>query len=333
MGNYLDKVESIYKNTLGAADFRLNGQMTPEQVKAWVTHMQDKSDLLKKVNVVTRQRLTGATGMIAQNDEAFTWIEEGKEPVDTQIHKKKTTPYIMKEVLFAESVGYSVIDDNPEEGLVQKINDALAQSFSNSLQNLAINGRSENFYDPAILPANKGFMDLNEGFLQLATKAGNTTINKLILAANDTALNPAVVGPPAIPASIKDFDDVISRLVGKLPQEFRMGALVLMSDDDRLYRNNYLTNTVAGANRALAIAAMTAEAKQVIGDRAVYCPYFWPRDKLLLTKPENLEISLGANVVRTVVDYPDRRALRFFYRAFVDFNIVVNEEAAVAYIA
>ena len=305
MSEMLEKLENIYK--AAATDFKISGNLTDQQTEAWFTHVFEKGQFLSKVSRRLRSVLSGNTGFIAGSDEGFIEGTEGTEPADQTVHAQTFSQYLLRKLMLPAFVGYSVIDDNPEHGLLDKINDVNDQTAANSLQNLCINGISD---------AGGTFFNLMKGWIQLAKES--VTIKKVSLVANDPRYD--------------DLDALVEEMMLELPQENRgENVRFVCSDNERRTRNARLVqNSNAGAE-AIAIAAMTEEMKWTIGGVKVECPHKWPDGFFFLGDPENLEVDIHRTVRRTIEENPRKGGFDYTYRLQADCEIIHHEEACVAY--
>lgn len=313
--SYLEKLENIYK-AAGAVDFKIGGALTAQQTEAWFTNVRDKSEFLKRVSMRLRSKLSGNTGFISVGDNLFGRTAEGTEIGASNPETKKFSQYMLLPLDLRVPIGYSVIDDNPEHGLLEKINAVLDQGVANSLQNLAINGTLDDF--------SAGFLTLNKGWMTLAKASATTKKVLLTVAGNPTE---AATGLKFI-----NHDKTVRRMLQELPQEHRDRAVVLMSDDDRLARIDEVLAATDGAARVIAEAALSAEQKYQCGGKPVLTPHNWPDNFMMMTTPENLEIDVHSTVRRDIINRPERKSVDYVYSMYADMEIIHHDETVISYV-
>jgi len=310
VSDYLKKLEAIYK--AAATDFKLSGVLTDQQTQAWFTRVFTLDGFLQLVSRQLRGKLSGNTGFIEGSNTAFTRIVEGanEDPNATEADVQTTrfSTFLLQDLDVHAFVGYSVIDDNPEHGLLEKINQVIDQSIANSLLNLAINGTTDIYVNQ--------FLELGLGWVALAKASG--TINKVLLVTDDVRL--------------EDLDLLVMEMLLELPQHHRQGAAVIMSDNERLRRINRLVETTSGDARSIAIAAMTEETKNTIHGKPILTPHFWPDGFFMLSRPQNLEIDIHREVRRAILEKVRRKGFEYTYLAKADFELIHHAEAVAAYI-
>ena len=307
MTEYLKKLEGIYK--AAATDFKLSGVLTDQQTEAWFTHVFDKGQFLNRVRRALRALLSGNTGFIEGNNEALIRPVEGTEPTEIVTHSQRFSQYLLRDLMLPAFIGYSVIDDNPQHGLLAKINDVLDQNVSNSLQNLAINGTTDT-YTPG------QFFTQAIGWLQLAKDSA------------DTKKVPLVIDDPRFDA----LDDLVEEMTLELAQEYRAKAVIHMSDSEKIRRNRKLLQNSTAQAEAIAVASMTEETRNRIGNKPVITPYFWPDGVFVLGDPENLEVDIHRTVRRTIQEKPRRSGFEYTYSFRGDFEIIHHKALCIAYI-
>jgi len=309
LSDYLKKLEAIYK--AAATDFKLSGVLTDQQTQAWFTRVFELDGFLQLVSHRLRSKLTGNTGFIEGSNTVFTRVAEGNTTpyaAEADVQTTRFSKFLLQDLDVHAFVGYSVIDDNPEHGLLEKINQVIDQSIANSLLNLAINGTTDTFVSL--------FLELGLGWIALAKASG--TINKVLLVTDDVRL--------------EDLDLLVMEMLLELPQQHRMGAAVIMSDNERLRRINRLVETTSGDARSIAIAAMNTETKNTIHGKNILAPYFWPDGFFMLSRPQNLEISIHREVRRSIKEHERRKGFEYTYLTKADFELIHHVEACVAYI-
>lgn len=302
----LQQLEAIYK--AAATDFKISGVLTDQQTEAWFTNIFEKNAFLQAITRRLRSMLTGNTGFIEGNNQAFARPTEGTEPAELNTHTQRFSQYLLLDLMLPAFVGYSVIDDNPQHGLLDKINQVLDQNAANSLQNLAINGTLDD--------NSAGFFTLMKGWIQLAKDS--VTINKVLLVVDDIRLD--------------DLDSLVLEMLLELPQEYRSQAVIVMSDDERIRRNDRITRLSNSDAQAVAIAAMTEEQRNIIGTKRVVTPDFWPDQVFMLTVQANLEIDVHKTVRRTIEEKPRRQGFEYTYLTKADCEIIDHRGAVISYI-
>lgn len=305
MTDYLKKLELIYK--AAATDFMLSGNLTDQQTEAWFTHVFEKSAFLNMVARQLRDRLSGNTGFIEGNDQAFVRPVEGTEPANIVGHTQRFSTYLLLDLMLPGFVGYSVIDNNPSDGLLEKINTVLDQDAANSLQNLAINGTLDD--------NSSGFFTLNKGWIQLAKDSADT--KKVVLVADDWRFD--------------DLDALVHEMSLELAPEHRRGTVILMSDNERLRRNERLVRLSSSDAQAIAVATMTDDMRNTIGTKRVVTPDFWPDGVFALTRTDNLEVDIHRTVRRTIVEKPRKSGFEYTYLVRADMEIIHHKESCIAY--
>jgi len=313
--SYLQKLESIYK-AAGAVDFKIAGTLTDQQTRAWMSNVKNKNAFLKMISVRLRSDMSGNTGFINVPATLFGRTAEGTTMVGTNPITKEFSQYILKQLDARVPVGYSVMDDNPGEDLLPKINDVLDTGMGNSLLNLAINGTLDD--------ASAGFLTLMKGWVTKA-KASATTKKVLLTVAG----NPTEAGAGLV---LINHDKTVRRMVEQLPQEDRQGAVVIMSDNDRLKRIDEVLVSTSGDARVIAEAALSAEQKYQCGGRPVVTPDYWPDNFLMLTKLENIELNLHNKVRRTIKEFEENSSIDYIYNIKADCEIVHHAECCIAYV-
>jgi hypothetical protein len=308
--DYMKKLEAIYK--AAATDFKVNGVLTDQQTIAWMTHVFEKDAFLKRVGRQLRAEYTGNTGFIEGSDQVFVRVEEGNDDLpganEGTYHTQRFSKYALADLDVHAFIGYSVVDDNPTAGLLEKINQVLDQSVANSFLNLACNGTTD-VYAAA-------FLTLAKGWIQLAKDS--VTINKVLLVPDDERL--------------QDLDVLVMEMLLELPQEHREGVEVIMSDNERLRRINRIAETTSGDARSIALAAMTPEMKNNIHGKPITTPHYWPDGVIMLAKPGNLEVDVHKVVRREIKEVTRRKGFEYTYLTKADFEIIHHAEACVAYI-
>jgi len=310
ISDYLQKLQAIYK--AAATDFKLSGVLTDQQTLAWFTRVFTLDGFLQLVSRQLRSKLSGNTGFIEGSNTVFTRVAEGgnEDPATTEadVHTTRFAPFLLQDLDVHAFVGYSVVDDNPEHGLLEKINQVIDQSIANSLLNLAINGTTDVYVNQ--------FLELALGWVAIAKASG--TMNKVLLVADDVRL--------------EDLDRLVMEMLLELPQHHRMGAAVIMSDNERLRRINRLVETTSGDARSIAIAAMNEETKNTIHGKRVLTPNFWPDGFFMLTRTGNFEIDIHREVRRSIKEKERRKGFEYTYLTKADFEIIHHAEAVAAYI-
>jgi len=310
VSDYLRKLEAIYK--AAATDFKLSGVLTDQQTQAWFTRVFQLDGFLQLVSRQLRSKLTGNTGFIEGSNTAFTRVVEGgnEDPATTEanVHTTRFSTFALLDLDVHAFVGYSVVDDNPEHGLLEKINQVIDQSIANSLLNLAINGTTDVFVTQ--------FLELALGWFAIAK--ASATMNKVLLVADDVRLD--------------DLDSLVMEMLLELPQHHRMGAAVMMSDNERLRRINKLVETTSGDARSIALAAMTDSTKDNIHGKPIFTPNFWPDGFFMLTRTSNFEVDIHREVRRSIKEKERRKGFEYTYLAKADFEVIHHAEAVAAYI-
>ena len=310
ISDYLKKLEAIYK--AAATDFKLSGVLTDQQTQAWFTRVFQLDGFLQLVSRQLRSKLTGNTGFIEGSNTAFIRVAEGgnEDPVSTEadVHTTRFSTFLLQDLDVHAFVGYSVIDDNPEHGLLEKINQVIDQSIANSLLNLAINGTTDVYVNQ--------FLELGKGWVTLAKESA--TMNKVLLVADDERL--------------EDLERLVMEMLLELPQHHRMGAGIIMSDNERLRRINRLVETTSGDARSIALAAMNDSTKDNIHGKPIFTPNFWPDGFFMLTRTSNFEVDMHREVRRSIKEKERRKGFEYTYQARGDFEIIHHAEAVAAYI-
>jgi len=313
--SYLQKLEAIYK-AAGAVDFKIAGALTDQQTRAWMSNVKNKNAFLKMINVMLRKDLSGNTGFIDVPANLFGRTAEGTDITSTDPLVKAFSRYLLLKLDARVPVGYSVMDDNPGQDMLEKINDVLDVGMGNSLLNLAINGTADDF--------SAGFLTLMKGWVTLA-KASATTKKVLLTVAG----NPTEAGAGLV---LINHDKTVRRMVQQLAPEDRQGTVVLMSDNDRLKRIDEVLTATDGAARVIAEAALSDAQKYQCGGRPVVTPDFWPDNFMMLTKLSNLELDLHEKVRRTIKEFEERSSIDYIYDIRADCEIIHHAECCIAYV-
>ena len=303
MSDMLKKLEAVYK--AAATDFKINGTLTDQQTEAWFTSVVNKSNFLSRVTTRLRNKLSGNTGFIEGSDQVFGRTDEGSDIAEGAHHTQRFNQYLLQDLDAAAFVGYSVLDDNPGAALLDKINEVIDTSIGNSLQNLAINGTTDT-YD------GNDFFTLKKGWIQLAKDDADT--RKVPLVADDGRLD--------------DLDALVQEMVMELDQEDREKALVVMSDNERIRRNDKLVRLSNSDAQAVAIASMDRDMRYTVGHKPVVTPFFWPDGVFMVTDPMNLEVDIH-RVVRRVIEEKARR--KGFEYTKGDFALIESKRTCIAY--
>ena len=311
ISDYLKKLVAIYK-AAGALDFKVSGALTDQQTKAWFTRVFELNAFLNKVSRQLRSEMAGNTGFIEGSNTALTRVAEAgnEDPASTEadVHTTRFSRYLLQDWDVHAFVGYSVLDDNPTHGLLEKINQVIDQSIANSILNLAINGTTDTYAD--------SFLSLGLGWVALAKASG--AMNKVLLVADDVRL--------------EDLDLLVMEMLLELPQHHRQDAAVIMSDNERLRRINRLVETTSGDARSIAIAAMSQETKNNIHGKPILTPHFWPDGFFIRSRPNNLEVNMHRTVRRSIKEKERRKGFEYTYLAKGDVEIIHHGEACAAYI-
>jgi HK97 family phage major capsid protein len=280
------------------------GQLTPQQLRRFLTTVRSESELLSRVTIQPMSANTFYLDIISIAGRQMRAAVEGTDPGFTANVTIPRRSLVTKEVILPYDVTYTFLEENIAGGGVEAaLNAYFATAFAKDLQDSAINGDED---------SGDAFLNINDGWIDIADADGST--NKYTNASSDWK------------------DTILPAMWSLLPPKYRSepGLVYLMSFNDYdAYWNQLGNRATIGGDKYL---EQFRDALPYHG-RPVIPVSSWPDNRPMLTTFSNLAIGIGRNITREAMRQPRPRKIEYTLTAKLDFNYAISEMVVIGNVA
>lgn len=279
--------------SIGATDMYHNGEMRAEVGRKFINTMIDRNEFLQKITIDKTHKLNKVFDVWDIDSGNLVRVPQGQKPQEEQRRKIDITSVKVTNLpvqLYAKITQDTLEDNADNPNFENETFNSFAKTFSNDLQNLALNGIDDTYAD-------EKFNQLNEGFINLINKSKEGRKYQ----------------KPS-PSPTKIYDDIINTIKTANKEVINQSTIIMSKDlyiglQEEIGKTNiglpYLLN--GGVNNILGIPIMTAS--------------YMPKNFVMITPLKNLIMSMGLNVRQTRWYDIEESSLKYKFELYCDFAV------------
>jgi hypothetical protein len=286
---------------MGAADFTLSGNLTPEASHTLIDAIVDSSAFLKKVETVKTNSLQRDLTAIDLANNILVQLAEGTRPTEAQRQKATAigATLSLKPAQLFGFIGRSALEDNQHNPRFEEQTfNAFAKSFGNNLTNLGFVGTTD-VYDAS-------FTTLNKGWVEIAKTDANTVKGTYV--ASDTVT------------------ERLTALAESINPDALADSAILISPADYQAYNKELSALNAPSY------LIEGNAPRILG-APLEVNKFMPQGVYIATPLKNLVLGVGLGIQRERFYDPEERGLKYVFSVYQDYEILIKKWVSVLTLA
>ena len=284
----------------GSITTDIGGNFEYDQYQQFIRLTKEKSQLLKRVNVLTGIRSSQrCLDDIIFSEDALQKATQGVAPSDLISPTIKSRTMYLEEIIYPLDVTLNFIEENIEGNNVEDtILDGVTKAFANGITKQAIAGDTSNSTQPNLL----------DGWLK--KMGGNVLVNKVTLATGE----------------LTDVKAEFSKMLKAMPIEWKTDpglAFIVSPDVYQTYQDQ-----LGGRATALGDSVITGTAPiRYNGIEVIPVPYMpsGANKKIILTPLSNLVVGFGRDISRDKQYNGRKRAFEYTIHTKIGVEYVLSQ--------
>lgn len=286
---------AVSKGIIQPTDVRVGGVLKPEAADQ-IIWMIVQDDFLTKVQTVTVTAMQKEIDILNIQPRQLKRVAEGTEPLDTQksgVENLGSIYQVLPIQLFADVSLTTIRDNSNVTNFVNELNGKFNQILQNDITDLAVNGVADSY-------SSSSFLNLNKGWLKLATDSSRVPKTTITPAVDGWAKNLLKIAKAANPI-------------------YQPTSVFIMNPLDIMTYQYEVGLHVTGGPLIVENGSSTFMAMPMTP-----CRYL-ASGTVLYTPLKNLFIAIHRDIKRDAAYHSRRRVLEMTFDMAIDYEIVIKD--------